>query len=184
MRFNDEEIEDIKISEAVVSAKHDGIVYAAFEDKSDIYEIRLRIAECRNDAIIVRNFIPPQVFERYMFVNKLCQVMRNNDDSIRTQIRFGVRDVEVMVKTKGSKEPYRLKPLEEMTDLNDIPCFDHKKRWLQRVDKPPRRKAFPSKDREEERYQSWCQKTEREPPCSDRTALTITRVKESGRVTL
>ena len=164
LRFNDEEIEDIKITEAVVSAKRDGIVYAAFEDKSDIHEVRLRIAECKNDAIIVRNFIPPQVFERYMFVNKLCQVLRNKNERIRTQIRFGVRDVEVMVKEKGSKEPYRLKPLEELTDLRDIPGFDHTKRWVQRVDRPPRRRAFSSNEREVEQDHPDSRKQHVSPP--------------------
>ena len=119
----------MRISDAIVSAKRDGVVYAAFDDKGDIHEIRVRTAECREDDIIIRNYIPPQTYDRYMFVNRLCQKLREKDEKLRTQVRFGVRDVEVMTKIRGSKDPYRLKLLDELTDLRDIPKFDHSKAW-------------------------------------------------------
>ena len=106
LRFNEEELEEMRISDAIVSAKRDGVVYAAFEDKGNIHEIRVRTVECREDDIIIRNFIPPQIYDRYMFVNRLCQKLREKDENLRTQVRFGVRDVEVMIKTKGTKDPY------------------------------------------------------------------------------
>ena len=147
LRFNKEELEDLKISDTVISAKHDGVIYVAFENKEDIHEIRLRIAESRNNDISARNYIPPQLYERYMYLNKICQVMRTNDERLRTQIRFGTKDLEVLTKTKGSEEPYKQRSLSELTVVADIPGFDFSKKWTQRVDRPPRRRAFGSPER-------------------------------------
>ena len=69
LRFDEEEMEEMKILDAIVLAKRDGVVYAAFDDKGDIHEIRVRTAECHEDDIIIRNYIPPQIYDRYMFVN-------------------------------------------------------------------------------------------------------------------
>ena len=77
------------ITEAMVSAKRDGIIYAAFDCKEDFMEIRLRIAESNNHEIMARDFIPPQIYERFMYMNKLCKKMRDNDPKLKTQIRFG-----------------------------------------------------------------------------------------------
>ena len=164
LRFDDDKLSEMNISNTVVSAKCDGVVYAAFEDKGDIHEIRVRTAECREDDIILRNYIPPQIYERYMFVNRICQKMRDKDDSLRTQVRFGVHDVEVMIKTKGSRDPYRIKPLDELTDLRDIPKFDHSKVWSTRVDRPPRRKVFNSPERTGEAVHPTTAKRTTPPP--------------------
>ena len=140
LKFNPEELRTMTITETVISAKKDGIIYAAFNDINDIHEIRLRIAESRHPDIIARNYIPPQIYERYMSISRLCTIMRSNDSNLKTQLRFGHRDIDVMTKEKGSKEPYKYVPLVELTNLQDLPKFDHSRRWAQRVDRPPRRK--------------------------------------------
>ena len=51
---------------------------------------------------------------------------------MKTQIRFSRTDVEVLVKTKGSNEPYKTKSLDELCPDGNIPEFDHTLKWLRK----------------------------------------------------
>ena len=140
LQFNDDELEKVKINDSKVSSKGDDTVYAAFRDIDTIREIHWRVGEIRNQDIIVRNFIPPQFWERYMFLNRACKEYRDEYPEMKTQLRFGCKDVEVMLKRKGSKEAYRKVAFSEITDPREVPLFDHQVKWTQRHDKPLRRK--------------------------------------------
>ena len=133
-----EELEEMSITETQLGGREKDILYTAFADKDDIKEIR-RLAECANEDIIIRDFIPPQMFDRFKYLNKICQDMRSRDPELKSQISFGVKDVEIFTRTRNSKEPYRKTPLEELADLNDIPSFDHSLKWQTKPDRPPRR---------------------------------------------
>ena len=63
------------------------------------------------------------------------------NQGLKTQVRFGVKDVEVYTKYKGSDEPYKRSALEEIVDITLIPSYDHKIKWKQRAERPPRRKV-------------------------------------------
>ena len=98
-------------------------------------------ADSRNDTIIVRDYIPPQVHERFMALNKICSSRRMEDDNIKTQIRFGNNDLEVFLKTKGTKEQYKQVKLKDFVgDLGTLPPFNHDIKWKKNVDRPYRRK--------------------------------------------
>ena len=126
----------------LVSAKGDGTLYIAFNRLEDIKEIHQRIAECGNPDLSTRNFIPPGFYERYMALSKRCKQVRLDDRDIKTQIRFGENDVEVLNKTRGAEEPYRNVDLTEFMDGEELPAFDHSKKWAVRPDRPPRRKII------------------------------------------
>ena len=79
LKFNDTEIEDMKIKETLTSAKGDGIMYVAFSDKSDIAKVYARIAESGNSEISTRNYIPPQASDRYMMLNRKCKELRERE---------------------------------------------------------------------------------------------------------
>ena len=148
LKFNSEELEDMNITQTSISAKKDKVVYVAFNNTADIYEIRLRIAECKNRDIIARNFVPPQIYYRYMFLSKICTQLRSSDDTIKTQLRFSQTDVDILTKTKGTEDPFKSIPLSHLTEVNDIPKYDHTRNCKHRVDIPPRRKViYSSKDR-------------------------------------
>ena len=123
-------------------AKKDGIVYGAFDNLEDIHEIRVRLAESGNTEMTIRNYIPPQIFERYMYPNKVCTSLRERNSLLKTQLRFGRKDIEVLTKTKGNNEPYRIIETETLIDMRDLPNFDHSKKWIKRIDRPPRRRFF------------------------------------------
>ena len=42
-----------------------------------------------------------------MYLNKACSEYRGLYPKIKTQLRFGSHDVEIMMKEKGSKDPYK-----------------------------------------------------------------------------
>ena len=69
------------------------------------------MAECRNEKLVLRNFIPPQLYERYKALSLVCQEMRERNKEMKTQLRFGVKDVEIFTKERGSEEPYKKVPL-------------------------------------------------------------------------
>ena len=109
LNYSNEEIKDLEIK-ATKLAKDD-IIYVVFEDQGDIREIYSRIAQSKNDDLATRNFVPPQFFNRYMHISAKCKELRENDPAIKTQMRFGKHDVEVLTKTRGSRDPYKITPL-------------------------------------------------------------------------
>ena len=145
--YSETETEELSIVETQMAGNGDEIVYAAFENEDDLKEIHYRTADCKNKDIELRTFIPPQLYERFIHLNKVCKDMREKNKELKTQIRFGLKDVEVFLKTKGSQEPYEKVPLEDITDTTKIPVFNHKLKWKKKYERPPRRKI---------QYQSEC----------------------------
>ena len=160
--YSQEEIDCLSIQEISISAKGDGIVYIAFQNLEDIHELHTRIAECQNPVIATRNFIPPQFYNKYMYISKACNELRKEYPTTKTQIRFGPKDIEVLTKEKDTEEPYKVIDLEKILDICELPGFDHSKIWKTRTERPPRRKAEYSNNR-------------KAPPSHDLTSHPISR---------
>ena len=73
-----------------------------------------------------------------MYVNGICAEKRKLDQSLKTQIRFGKRDIEVFTKYKGEEAGFKKIKLCDFTDISEIPEFDWGIRWRRYQDKPPR----------------------------------------------
>ena len=108
----------------------------------DIKEIYTRISECQDDRVITKSYVPPQLYARYMHLSKICTEERKKYDRIKTQLRYGKKDIEIYIKYKGSKEPFTQEKMVYFTDVTLVPVYDHSKKWLARGDKPPRRKVI------------------------------------------
>ena len=140
LQFTDEELKDVTIMETKVSPKGDKTLYIAFKDIRTIKDIHWRAGEIKNPAIGIRNYIPPQFWQRYMFINRECARYREQYPEVKTQLRFGQRDVEILLKTRGTEEAYRNVTFDTITDPREIPAFEHNVKWQQRPNRSPRRK--------------------------------------------
>ena len=138
LRFNEYELDNMMIEETMISSKGDGSLYCAFADLMDIREIHLRIAESKNDVLQTRDYIPPQLFNCYKELGRICTELRSTDPVLKTQVRFGDHDLEIFIKTRGSMEPYMKKDLIKVTDVSKLPTFDHRKVWKFKIDRPRR----------------------------------------------
>ena len=105
--FVEEELKDMNILETKRANKED-VIYFVIEDIDTIKEIYYRKGDSKNDDIIVRNYIPPQIHARYMAVNRECMEEKRNNDRLKTQIRFGRNDLELYTKMKGAEEPFKM----------------------------------------------------------------------------
>ena len=150
--YDELELEELEIKETRLNPKGDGVIYMALGDQEQVKDIHKRKAEMQDDELIVRMYIPPNYYERFAHLNRVCKERREEDDTLKTQLRFGRNDLELFVKTKGDEAPYRQVPLEEFTDIEQVPIFDHKIKWKYHVDKPPRRAAG-SRDSRDHRSQ-------------------------------
>ena len=103
--YNAEELNELKIKDTKLSANED-LIYFALENKNHIREIYFRRAACSNDDLTIREYIPPQYYQRWMAIGKKAAEMRAGDSSIKTQMRWGDKDIEIYTKTKGSQEPF------------------------------------------------------------------------------
>ena len=139
LNYTEEELKHIAIAETSV-APNDDIIYTAFEDPQDIKEIHTQVAECGNPAITTRGFIPPQFYQRYMHMSRMCKDLRAENPDTKTQLCFNDKDIELLIKEKGSDEPFKVINTEDYMDPMAIPDFDHTKNWVFRGDKPPRRR--------------------------------------------
>ena len=140
--FDKDEIEDVNITDTQVSKKGDDVMYVAVNSPETISEIHKRIAERQNPEIFARNFIPPQYFERYCALNRLCRNMRDVDTELKTQLRFRKMDIDILTKQRGSEEPFKIFKVDEKV-METIPKFDFSVRWVWKEEKIPRRKLNP-----------------------------------------
>ena len=140
LRYDKNEIEKLDIG-ATQSAPNDNIIYVDFTDKSDLHTVYARTAQCKHPDVITRNYIPPQFFDRYIYLSKKCQEIRTKDKDTKTQIRFGKTDVEVYTKTRGHNEQYRQIKLEDICEIRDIPSFDFDIKWRRKDEQAQRRRA-------------------------------------------
>ena len=140
--FDEEDMEDVKITDTQISKKGDDVLYIAVDKIETVIEIRKRIAERQNSEIFARNYIPPQYFARYCAMNNIAQDMRSENTEIKTQIRFGESDIEIWTKTRGDALPFKQEKISDNI-MKDIPPFDYSIKWRKKVDKPPRRKLSP-----------------------------------------
>ena len=60
---------------------------------------------------------------------------------MKTLLRFSDSDIEVLVKRKGTNEPYVVVPLEEIETQAPIPKYDHSISWKKIIYRPARQKA-------------------------------------------
>ena len=65
---------------------------------------------------------------------------------MKTQLRFGARDIEILLKKKGAAEPYKKVPYKTITDPDLIPKFDYTLKWKPRNDRMTRRKLVVHSD--------------------------------------
>ena len=138
LNYDWDELNELVISETRMSTRGDAIINIAFENESDIRELYSRKAESRNDNLIIRNYVPPNFHERFMYLNRICAEKRSENPQLKTQIRFGKKDVEVFTKLKGEDQGFKKVRLDDFTDTKLIPQFDAKIKWRRYKDKMPR----------------------------------------------
>ena len=149
LAYDTEDLEELSISE--VQEGKDNILYIAFDNMEDIREIRTRIIESGNNDILFRMYIPPQLFDRFRYMNIACSELRQNNSNLKTQIRIGENDFEVYTKVKGSQDPYTKEDLNEIMDMVKAPKFNHSIKWKRKPIQPERKKLhYPNKDSEKQ----------------------------------
>ena len=84
--YNEEELEQLIIRETKFATNGDTILYVAMELLEHMKELHMRKAECKNNQITIINYVPPNFFDRFMFLSKLCTEKRSTDKSLKTQL--------------------------------------------------------------------------------------------------
>ena len=146
--FSDEELRTMIITETKMSGNGDEVIYAAFENHEDVREIYIRQAEYRNDDLTVRGYVPPQYYERYSTLNKMCKERRSTNPELKTQLRFGFKDVEVFTKIKGEGVPFKQVRIKDFAAGETVPEFNHKIKWRRQPDRLLHRPASRQEDRQ------------------------------------
>ena len=62
--------------------------------------------------------------------------MRSENPDLKTQLRFGLKDVEVFTKMKGEGEPYKQVKIKDLTQ-EAVPEFNHRIKWRKQTDRLP-----------------------------------------------
>ena len=126
LRYENNELDELTIRETKHSTKGEDLIYVALAANDQIKEMHIR-AELMNDNVIIQNYILPNFYERFAHLNRVCQEKRSLDKSLKNQLRFGKRDIEIYIKYKGEGIPFRQVKMEAFTDINEVPLFDHDK---------------------------------------------------------
>ena len=139
LKFDKGDLSDIDITDTKMSAKGDNIMYIVLDCPEKVINIRRRIADCQNDEIKTREFIPPQFFARYTALARYASELRAEKPEVKTQIRFLERDIGLFTKIKGSMLPFL------PVNMNDIELSDIEPNadWKRKTDLPPWRRTSP-----------------------------------------
>ena len=122
--YNTEELNEMVIKDTKAAANED-VLYFALENQEQIREIYYRKAACVNDDLLIREYIPPQYYKCWMAIQQKATERRAHDKTLKTQLRWGERDIEIYTKTKGSQEPFRRNDLKEFMGMDPLPAFGH-----------------------------------------------------------
>ena len=79
LEFDETEIEDFNVMETRMTTKGIKFLNVAFKTQEQVKEIHIRKTEIGNDDIIVRNYIPPTFYERYMEISRICKDKRTEN---------------------------------------------------------------------------------------------------------
>ena len=143
LQFDNADMADMEITDTKISQKNDDILYVVFANPEIVKNVRRRVADCKNDTIRTRDYIPPQYFERYTALARYASDIRNNDKSIKTQIRFGDLDLVLLVKQRGTEEQLRPLNMREIEKEAKLPEIDYNLEWKRRPDRPAFRQISP-----------------------------------------
>ena len=144
LKFDHSEMSDIDITDTKLSAKGDEILYIVMDNPEKIRNIRRRLADCRDERIKTREYIPPQFYHRYIALGRIASDMRSKNRNLKTQIRFLQADIALFVKTKGSDDPFTEVMMEEVEETEKLPEIDQKAAWRRKAEQPPWRRTSPN----------------------------------------
>ena len=144
--FNEDELENLDIRDTKRAAK-DNVLYFALQDPQKVKEIHYRKALSGNNDLIVRDYIPPQYHARYIALRKRATQMRAEDHLLKTQIRWGLKDVKIFTKEKGTQDQFCKQDLKDFMGEVPLPAFDTRIQWEVRKDNQPRRQLDFKKSR-------------------------------------
>ena len=136
-----EDLNKIEILETRMSMSGDEFINVALVSDDDIYKIYIQQSEIRNEDITIRCYIPPNFHKRFMALNSICTDKRKEDPLLKTQLRFGHKDIKVYTKVKGEDSGFRKVELEDFTDVSQLPSFNHSIKWKRYCDRSPRCKT-------------------------------------------
>ena len=143
LQFNEEELAEVNIVDTATAKTDDEIIYATFSDHDTVRDIYSRAAEIRNDDLQTRIFVPPQFWPRYQHISQYCANLREDNKDIKTLIRFGNEDIEVLIKDRSKEDHYSVLTLEEIEKNGTIPKFKHEVIWKKMTEKPQRKELKP-----------------------------------------
>ena len=144
LKFDDADLSDIDITDTKMSAKGDSIMYIVLDCPEKVVNIRKRLADCQNDAVKTREFIPPQFFDRYTALGRYASELRGRKPEVKTQIRFLDNDIGLFTKIRGSMLPFLPVNMMELEEECKLPDIDPKADWKRRTDLPPWRRTSPT----------------------------------------
>ena len=136
LQFTEEEVQETNIVDTATSKSDDEIIYVTFSDHDTIRDIYGRAAEIRNNSIQTRVFVPPQFWPRYQHISHYCAKLREDNKDLKTIIRFGNDDVEVMIRDRSKDEQFKVLSLDEIEESGTIPKFKHEVIWRKRSERP------------------------------------------------
>ena len=147
LKFDSEDLTDCNITDTKISRKGDDILFIVFDSPDIVKNIRRRIADCQNDHIRTREYVPPQFFNRHNAVSKYAAEMREKDRTLKTQIRWTNNDIVLMTKTRGTDEAFTPITMTEIAEIIDLPRIEYNLVWNRKPDRPAWRNVSPSNGR-------------------------------------
>ena len=147
LKFDSEDLSDCNITDTKVSKKGDNILFFVFDSLEIVRNIRRRIADCQNESIKTREYVPPQFFNRHNAVSKYAAELREKDRTLKTQVRWSSNYLILMTKMRGTEDPFVPISMTELAAEIDLPRIEYNIVWKQKPDRPAWRNVSPTNGR-------------------------------------
>ena len=85
----------------VIKDSYNDILWLTFNNEQIVRALYRRLADLGNKRIRLIKFVPPWAFERNREIETQCRMAREEDPNLQTQIRLGLNDLILKIKTKG-----------------------------------------------------------------------------------
>lgn len=104
LQYSNESISCANIIRTRQSSKKElETVYVTFDSEQAVQGIYRRSSIVKNSSVKLTQYIPPQLYTRYIKLEEYCAKMREKEENIRTRVKLGENDFMIQIKKAGTK---------------------------------------------------------------------------------
>ena len=119
--MSDDEINDLGINNISRNKPENNIkVYIHMNEEQISTYLYKKAALAQNRWIQIRPFIPPQLYQRYVYLSRNLYIARKSDNTLKTLVTIAYQDLSLRIKIKNPENSEEHTEWENIDNLTKI----------------------------------------------------------------